>query len=237
MPQFICEEDLSCIDNFIFSKKESNHLKVFRVKLGDKIKVLDKKCDQYMAVIEKFENGFVYAKKIEKIEKEKPVITLKAYIPFIEKGEFEYAIKKATEIGCDFFSPLITQYVQKNHIFDLKEKMTRLNEIILSAVKQSERNTMAKILNPKNIMEIDFSKEKIIALSIVDYKGNKSSKISEILNRFTNEISILIGPEGGFSKSEMEFMKDKVFYASLGENILRTETALIAACSIIKALK
>ncbi len=236
MPQFYYEGELTPGKDFVFSRKESSHLKVFRARKGDKIKVFSP-AGRFEAVIKDFLNEGVLARAEVKINERPQKPKIKLYFSFLEKNSFEEIIRKASETGCDVFIPVIFKYTQRNHVFDISARRERLNEIMLSAVKQCERTSMPALFEPVNFEEI-FSMEKMpLIFSKTDWEGRPSMKLSSVLDKLEDEAALIIGPEGGFAPQELSFAKGRAFFISLGENVLRAETAAAAACALLRALK
>lgn len=234
MAQFYYEGELSVGSEFSFDEKESAHLKVFRVRKGEKIKVFSP-WGRYIVEVFDFKNRKVFAKVLEKIKEEKQNLKLKLYFSFIEKPAFEEVLRKGTEVGCDVFIPIICEYTQKNHILDMQEKIERFNEIIFSAVKQCERSTIAQISPVVNFSDIFSIEKNPIIFSKTDADGNPS--ISPLKMPALDEIALIIGPEGGFSASEMSMARGRGIFVSLGDNILRTQTAATVACAMARIIK
>lgn len=236
MPQFSYEGELILGKDFLFSPKESAHLKVFRVRIGDRIKVFSP-VGRFEAVIKDFLNEGVLACAVSKIIDKPQKPKIKLYFSFLEKNAFEEVLRKATEAGCDVFIPAVFKYTQINHIFDISARKERFKEIILSAVKQCERTSMPAIFEPVNFEEI-FSIEKMpLIFSKTDCNGRPSVRLPYIIDKLEDEVALIVGPEGGFTSQELYFAKERSIFVSLGENVLRSETAAAVACALLRALK
>jgi 16S rRNA (uracil1498-N3)-methyltransferase len=166
----------------------------------------------------------------------------------ITKGDkMDLIIQKATELGVGKIIPLITERSQIRHTY----KVERWKKIALSASRQSGRDMIPEIDAP-----VDFTKflershprlEKGPACPVGKGKGgfsgiifseeHKERNLKKVLSGFKDikNITLLIGPEGGFSNKEVITAVEKGFIeTSLGPRILRAETAPIAAISIIQ---
>ena len=176
--------------------------------------------------------------------------------------KLELICEKTTEIGIDKIIPLeMTRSIVRKK--DLKEnKIERLNSILKSAAEQSKRKDIPVLEKPKTIDEIidllDKESEKDIIIEkhiLIFYENEDKNSLKNVLKNINNkkenliknknqnqskkiemQIYILIGPEGGITEDELEKINrlKNVEVVSLGENILRTETAPISALSIIK---
>lgn len=229
--QFLTTEILQDSTEIILTEEESFHLKkVLRVRVGDEIKLFDGK-DQWKARVVGFNDRRAVLKPCEKIIIKEKKYRINLYLPFIEKKHFELVIKMGTELGVDKFIPFSSDYTQKHYEFEAGEKNLRMKEIINSAIKQSERNSIPLISDPIKFKDI-FERDVIVANRTAI--NGKIYNATDIAAMNLNEFNLLIGPEGGFSDDEVSFMvKHNWMPLMLSENILRTQTAAIAAVAVI----
>jgi 16S rRNA (uracil1498-N3)-methyltransferase len=146
-------------------------------------------------------------------------------------------VQKATELGVRSIVPLLTARSEVKPSSDSTErKLTRWRRIALEAVKQSERSRLVDILAPKSLVE---------ALQMpADTKyffaerGNKPiDKADGISASKSQRVSVFIGPEGGWKSEEEEIaVEHGSRIVTIGPRILRTETAAIAAISLVQYL-
>ena len=144
-------------------------------------------------------------------------------------------IQKLTELGVDSIQPIIS----KNSIFnqkkiDSKKKLSHWKNISISSSEQSERSylpNIKEIISYQDYIENCSSDQKII----LDTKSE--IMLSNIYKNSKESLSLLVGPEGDFTYEEYLYAKESNFSsASLGDNILRVETAAISAFSYIKII-
>lgn len=142
----------------------------------------------------------------------------------------EWFLEKATEIGIDEIK-LFASYHSERRVVNVE----RFKKIVVAAMKQSVKSNMPIIEEMQtfeNLVRQDFSGQKFIAWideEVKDQLCNLYDKGSDVL--------VLIGPEGDFSKDEVELAKANGFVpVSLGEARLRTETAAIVACHTIQLI-
>jgi len=207
---------------------DSKHItKSFRKNIGDLIKITNGNgsiCDA--EIIEKGRNIKVEIKKIVNYEREKTSIHV-ALSPLKNISRFEWFVEKATELGINQITPIISDYSEKR-----KVNTERLERIIISSMKQSNqcyRPILNTIVDYKTFI-LSNKEEKIMANLKTNNKLQK--KLLE-----TNNLCLLIGPEGGFSDKEIEYsLKNNVKEITLGNNRLRSETAAIYSISVIKAI-
>jgi len=238
MPQFLINTGLPENSAEVFlSKEESRHLKVLRYKKKDKVKLFDLKGNRYEGEIKDFSQGAAIVKVLGKLENPPKKVEIKIYLPFVEKGAFEFMLRHCTEAGADIFVPLETEYSQKNFIPDVLERKERLGKIILSSVKQCERPDIP-FLAPADCFEKVLSLGENFVLLSRDGTEERSLKPAEVAAETGEKISLLVGPEAGFSRKELALAREKkAVFMDLGPYILRTQTAAVAACAVIRALK
>ncbi|CDZ76198.1 Ribosomal RNA small subunit methyltransferase E [Legionella massiliensis] len=153
----------------------------------------------------------------------------------ISKGErMELVMQKAVELGVTSISPIITaRSVVKLDPERMDKKLAQWQAIVIAACEQSGRNQVPQVKKPLVLDE--FLQKNDPGLHFV--LDPRESKTWRDYNFGQAELSLLIGPEGGFSKEELE----QVFAAgfnplNLGPRVLRTETAAIAALSVLQAV-
>ena len=127
-------------------------------------------------------------------------------------------LNMATQMGIAVLQPVITDRTVANHI-----NWTRMRKIIIEASEQSGRNSIPQLLSPIRFSDLDFSD-----LIVADERAGHGKQIENKIKKSYKKI--LIGPEGGFSKSEFEKMDAaNVCGLSLGKTILRAEVAAVVA--------
>jgi 16S rRNA (uracil1498-N3)-methyltransferase len=215
---------------------------VLRVKPGDPITIFDGVGFKYTCKILAGHKKEVIVERLKKEEYsvESPVsIALAQGIPKGDKMDF--IIQKSTELGIRKIIPLITERSQVRHT----DKIARWQKIALSASQQSGRDKIPEIDSPvefKDFLNSIPPLEKgdeggFHNKGIIFSEEHKNQDLKKVLSSFKDvqQITLLIGPEGGFSKEEVTTAVKKGFIeASLGPRILRTETAPIAAITIIQ---
>lgn len=209
----------------IFSSDESRHLyKVLRKKVGDEVLITNGKQLMFKGNILDISknNCEVEISKCEK--KEKLGYSLHIVISILKSNErFEWFLEKASEIGITEITPVLCDRSEKKFI---NEK--RLNKVLISAMKQSLKANLP-ILNPivklKDYYKSNLSDQLFIAHC---NESEKDFLISSVKPK--ENVTILIGPEGDFSKNEVdEAIKIGFKPVSLGNTRFRAETAAIIA--------
>ena len=216
---------------------ESGHcIKVLRHRCGDQINIIDGAGTLHRCKITADSHKSVEAMIIDSEENwgGHPYKLHMAVCPTKNNDRYEWFAEKACEIGFDVLHPVIGEHSERRVL-----KTQRVEKILVSAAKQSLKAAVPVVHEPVSVKEfINDSKEthalKLIAYCFEDEKMPRRS-IKEALGSFQGEeIIILIGPEGDFSRQEAELAMHAGFIpVHLGESRLRTETAALTAVSAV----
>ena len=157
-----------------------------------------------------------------------PVPLTLAFCPTKNNDRNKLIIEKATEIGVTDFFPLISQNSERR-----KWNTERFEKVLISSIKQSQRFWLPTI-HPTEKFN-DFIKKNSYKLKFLAHcKEGEKIQLKEDSNSLESQV-IVIGPEGDFTSEEIELAKINNYkMISLGNNRLRTETACIAAVTLMK---
>ena len=241
MYQFFIQPDSIKEDEiWIADPQDVNHIRnVLRMKKGEKVSLCcEAKGKEYICSIEEIESDIVKAAIIDinGESRELPVkITLFQGLPKSDK--MELIIQKAIELGAAEIVPMATKRaVVKLDAKKAAKKVSRWNTIALSAAKQAKRGIIPEVREVRNFKDI-LEEVQDIEFMLVPYeeaKGMQASKELISQAKGKKSIGIIIGPEGGFEKEEIEQLKAAGGQTmSLGKRILRTETAGMTVLSIL----
>lgn len=212
--------------DFFFTKDESRHIiKVLRKNTGDILHITNGLGWLFIAEITIPDVKKCTVRIIDKTLQPKRNFSLHlAVAPTKMNDRYEWFLEKATEIGIETITPIICDRSERKII-----KRDRFEKILQSAAKQSLNCYLPKLneaLPFKTFLKQEFAGDLFIAHC--DDMERKSLKYE--LKPQTS-VTILIGPEGDFSKKEIEMAIENSFIpVILGETRLRTETAAIVAC-------
>jgi 16S rRNA (uracil1498-N3)-methyltransferase len=223
-------EGISCFLN----EEESKHsIRVLRMRKGDQLSVTDGRGTLYDALIENPDSTCTKL-KIVGVHPEYEKRNYRIHIgiaPPKNIDRFEWFLEKSTEIGIDEITPLITEHSERTVI-----KPERLERVIISAMKQSlkaYKPQLHPVQQLSKFLESAFTNE-------VRYIAHCSAEIRPMLKDLYEpgtDAIILIGPEGDFSTTEINYAgKNRYEAISLGQSRLRTETAGVIACHTINLL-
>ena len=212
------------------SEIESKHaVKVLRLASGNDVRLFDGKGTEAFGTVSNAHHKHCQIQVDSIIQKEKPTHEIAvALSPTKSNERTEWFLEKAIEIGITHFIPIICENSERK-----KFNTERWNKVAISAMKQSQRLWLPKISHPIKMNE--FVKENSYEIRFIAHceKGNKQ-ELKDCSDNSKDQL-IIIGPEGDFSPNEIQLaLKNSFTPVSLGDNRLRTETAGIVACTIMK---
>lgn len=237
MHKFFVEEDQIQEDKVFIIGGDLKHIsRVLRLNKGEEI-IASYNGENYICALDEIkEEKAIFNIVSKSMKSSEPPIEIILYQGFPKGSKMDLIVQKGTEIGIKDFYGVLTHRSIVQFKDDKKKntKIERLNAIIKEAAKQSKRDYIPElrdIYNFKNMLEALKGEKNII----IPYEDEEDRGLKEILNSIEgNKIHLIIGPEGGFEKDEIDRLKaigGKI--VSLGPRILRTETAGMVAASII----
>ena len=232
--RLFCEDTLGVGEKINLEKDQTHYLKnVMRCKINDKVIVFDDTTGEYIAEIINIHKRFI---NIEILEKTKP-----RYVPGdvwlifcpLKKTRTDFLIEKSTELGLRKFLPTLSDKTQTK-----KLSMDRLKKNIVEAVEQCGGTFMPEISPVSSLAKVieELPEDRMI---IFCDESLESRNINEsLLSAKSKKFALLVGPEGGFSYSERNLLRTKknVLPVSLGNRILRAETAALVALTMWHSL-
>ena len=149
----------------------------------------------------------------------------------VKKSPTEYIVQKATELGVSKIIPVITERTITKNL-----NLKRMQDIAIESSEQCERITIPEVCAVKKLKDLipNWDNDRIIFFCDETIRNNDFAKI-DFQNLSTKSFgAILVGPEGGFSTNETNYLREKKFIRpiDLGPRILRSDTAVIAALSL-----
>ena len=219
--------DIPTKGTFVLDKTESKHcLKVLRKSAGDQIIVTDGKGYLYTCLLLDEE---ISGCALEVVSKEqgygiRPTSLHIAISPVKNPARFEWFLEKATEVGIEKITPVICTRTEKHQV-----KAERCHNLMISAMKQSERVLLPELAEPQ--LFDDLFRSALPSQRFVAWCGDSLKPFLPALMEPDADTIILIGPEGDFTPEEIAMATHHGFQpVSLGSARLRTETAGIFAC-------
>ena len=232
-------------DRVVIEGRQVHQLRdVLRLAPGDHIVALDNSGWEYEVELGSLSpehvEGVICSRNAALTE---PATRIVLYQALLKGNRFEIVLQKCTELGVSGFVPLLCERCVMGHLRDVTEgKMERWQRIIAEAAEQSRRGKLP-FLQP--VMFFQQACQQAKGLSLMAWEGEQAMGLRALLRsrrpraRKASErkpflVNIVIGPEGGFSQSEVEFARNcGLVPITMGERILRAETAGIAATSVV----
>ena len=237
--RFFQQDDIRIGEELSLSVENHRHaIQVIRLKVDQSLVLFNGDGGEYQArlVLADKRKSRVLIESFDSITRESPLITTLA-LATIKPDKMDFAIQKAVELGVSIIQPVYT----KRSVIKIKEnrldkKMQHWQGVIIAACEQSGRTAIPELYAPKTIeafLQNDSDDKKCIAMLPGDHpKINALEGVDDNLEN-THEksraITLLVGPEGGFTDEEEQTMlMQGVTPISFGSRILRAETAVIA---------
>ncbi len=235
---FVPSESISGKKIIVSEAKQAHHIQdVLRLKTQDELVIFDEKANDYVCVIEKLKPELtLFIKKMTPFPGGTKKILLDIACAIPRKSNMDDIVDKLTQLGVDKIIPLKTRRTIVK--LDEKKKQQRLGHwqrVAQAASQQSQRSVLAVIEPLRDIQEL-LPDSQEYDLKLIPTLVGERKNIKEVLEgSHPKNILVLIGPEGDFTPEEISLAKKCGCVAvSLGRNVLRVETAAVAAASCIK---
>lgn len=227
------DEDLTADTPITATREQANYLlNVLRLATGGKILIFNGRHGEWLSAIEAEGRKKCTLIPLAQTRPQPTPATLTYCFAPLKQARLDYMIQKAVEMGVGSLQPVITQRTQ---VRSVNEKRLRANAIeaaeqcgILSLPTLHDGVPLAKALG-------QMEPERLVVFC--DEGTPQSDVLSELAEVGARPITLLIGPEGGFSDEERDLIssRDNILRLGLGPRILRADTAAVAALSIIQA--
>ncbi|MDR3593556.1 RsmE family RNA methyltransferase [Clostridium sp.] len=244
MHKFFTEPyNITEVEGTILGDDVKHIYKVLRLSEGEEVVLNNCEGKEYLGKISSITKSEVIVDIIKKLDVNNESKVKVHLFQGLPKGQkMDLIVQKGTELGVVEFIPTITARVDVKLKGEFK-KLDRLKRIALEASKQSKRSIVPQV---KEVIDFDevLNKLKEMDLVIVPYENAEDFGIKSLVRQLDkenvdlnnlNNVGILIGPEGGFEEEEINTLKEQGAYIiTLGNRILRTETAGFTATALIQ---
>jgi 16S rRNA (uracil1498-N3)-methyltransferase len=245
MHRFFIHPDLLQKDQVTFPTATARQMRnVLRLKPGDIVTVLDNRGNQYQVEINlltsKQVKGQITARSVIT---EKSTMYLHLAFALTQREKVEWILQKCTELGASRLTPFIAERsLARAKVVDVS-KVRRWEKIVQEAAEQSGRSRLPEL---GEVVSMDRLLKQVNlkrGIGLVAWEGEQKNSLISTLKKFSDEIqktrrvTILIGPEGGFTDVEVALVQRVgLTTVTLGARVLRMETAAVAACAVIMAV-
>ena len=212
----------------LLSKEHTHYVvNVMRLKRGSSLSFFNKD-GEWLSEIIFLDRDRVEVKFLNKIKESSKLSNIELAICLVKKNPMEIILQKATELGVSRITPIISERTEVKEL-----NYERAKKIVIEATEQSNQLNppeLSKVIKLKDFLE-KLDDESKFLFADVNSQNNLQKKDVEGDTLKT----ILIGPEGDFSPSEREFIlaKTNTTSFSISKNILRSDTAVISAISLV----
>jgi len=212
----------------LLSKEHTHYIvNVMRLKRGSNINFFNKD-GEWLSEIVFLERDRVEVKFLSKIKNSSTVSNIELAICLVKKTPMEIILQKATELGASIITPIISEHTEVKEL-----NLERAYKITIEATEQSNQLNPPIINKVTKLKDFISSVNKGTKLFFANVNSKYKLKPSDVDKG--QSISILIGPEGDFSPQELELIlgTSNLTSFTLSRNILRTDTAVISAISLV----
>lgn len=214
----------------VLPEEESHHaVKVLRLQAGDSVIVMDGQGGMFHATIAVAHPKHCVVNSLERIE-QKPVRDYYMHVaiaPTKNMDRLEWFVEKACEIGIDEISPIFCTFSERKVL-----KTDRIEKILVSAMKQSMQPVLTKLNEPCNFSDFMKRSDAISGQKFIAHCHEAEKVMLAKAMEPHKHITVMIGPEGDFSKEEVEKAIAKGYtQVTLGDMRLRVETAALYSVS------
>lgn len=228
LPYFFEPSIEASITHFALSELTSKHcIQVLRMRAGESLHLTDGVGNLYTASIVEPDKKNTVVKIDTVVHTPRPQKNVCIAIGLLKNtGRFEWFLEKATEMGVTKIVPLICERSERSNL-----KQDRMQGVLVAALIQSKQTWLPVLTEPLTVaafIKEHPSEQKLIA----HCEESNKTELKDIAN--SNDTSILIGPEGDFTPTEIETALSANYSpVSLGNTRLRTETAGMVAAALL----
>ena len=205
---------------------------VMRLRPGDPFLVFSGDGREWRATVSGAGRGTLFA-TVGELVRQDPVsaLTLEVWCGLVRPNRFDWAIEKCVEAGADVIRPLLGEHAARG-AGDSEHRRDRWERIAVEATEQCGRLHMPLVEAPAPFERLVEHHHGVLVLA--HPHGMPWGEVSRLLPR-DGRLAVAVGPEGGFSEAEIALARARgALVASLGPNVLRTETAAVVAVGLVR---
>ena len=216
--------------------QDAHHLtRVLRVEPGQKFEISDNR-NVYLAEVETARKDLVIFAILNEIAAPEPRVQTALFASIIRFERFEWMLEKATELGVSAITPIQTDRSEKGLEHAAGKRLGRWNRIAREASEQSRRRRLPVIESPI-LLEHALKTADGYRYALEEGEAPPILSVLPDARQPGDRVALLVGPEGGWTDRERTAIAAAGWSpVSLGQNILRAETAAVAALAIVNAV-
>ncbi len=232
IPRLFIDLPLSPGEMVSVPRDKAHHLShVLRMHTGSSIILFNNSGNEFESVIVELtkKNAEVEVTKSSQIDNES-LLKITLCLAIARGQHMDYSIQKAVELGVNKIIPVMSEFSNVKLQDDrVQNKISHWQNIIISATEQCGRTRLTELMSPVSFKESLVSVDSLTTRMIL-HPGSKQAMPAISVDN--NQLTLMIGPEGGFSDAELnEAIEQNVIPVNLGPRILRAETAVVSALS------
>lgn len=223
-------------DTVTLTGQEAHHIaRVLRMRAGDELTLCDGAGTDYVCRI-LTADGEVHAQVLYRRPSEsEPTVSVTLYQGLPKSEKMDLIVQKCVEIGITRIVPVaMARSIVRLNAAEGAKKRDRWQKIAASAAEQSGRGIVPEVAAPLSFKQL---LEAVKGENTVTFYEGGGVPLSGLMDANTAQVSLVIGPEGGFEASEIEQLREAgAHIATLGPRILRCETAPLVALAVVMQL-
>lgn len=234
----------SDLQSLTLQSEEARHLRdVLRLRIGDRVRVFDGVGKEFDCSIDESRKDSARLKVLAEVAPARPEspLQLTLAVALLKSDKFDLVVQKATELGVARVVPVATKLadIRLRDDSDANKRVTRWQRIALEASKQSGRAVVPEVTHPISFAELvlasdDTGQQKLM---FSEREGQSLLEMKNTLNPNPQQVSALVGSEGGWTDEEISLARDNNWsVVTLGGRTLRAETAAIAVAVLLQHL-
>ena len=233
-PRLFVDADLSGNARISLDPTQANYLgNVMRLDAGASVLAFNGRDGEWLCHLEKPAKKKADLLPVERVRQQTPAPTLAYLFAPLKHARLDYMVQKAVEMGAGILQPVMTQHVQASRL--------NIERMRANAIEAAEQCGILTIPNCCEPIKFDAALSRYLPhgpMIFCDEREDAQSPVETLSALPSGPLSLLIGPEGGFSVDERARLHGEagVTAISLGPRILRADTAAVAALAVVQAV-
>ncbi len=215
------------------TRTQVNYLaNVLRMKEGDQLLIFNGRDGEWHATVSFSSRKKILLKPTRQTRSQPPDPDLWLLFAPLKVGRLDYLVQKAVEMGAGRILPVLTQHTQVH-----KLNIARMRANVIEAAEQCGILAVPKFDDVIRLDQLLSTWPDTRRLLFCDEAEETHNPLSALQSVKEKHLALLIGPEGGFSKQERQYLRSQPFVSplALGPRILRADTAVVAAMAVLQA--